>query len=274
MVNSSYSQNQSYQNPKIDHILIAVDNLDSAIVEYKNYGFTVIYAGSSKDALNALIFLRDGTAIELIGKDRFPHIFTFLNNIRFTRLFGIMKDRISAFRDIPVGLFNYSLYTEDLHLTYKYLKFNGLKVAKPVSFTRQREDLINIKWELIGLFPNDLPFFIGNYSPSRLSDTSFIIHKNHAVAIDSLVIETNSFDKYYQIYNVIYNQKPQIHQKDTFRTCIYRLIDNYVILQEDIQIHSFFTKKDQSAPIRVSIKCEGSSYLKPGKLNDFITLRF
>ncbi len=252
--------------------MIAVNNLDSAIIEYERYGFTVVYGGAAKKAFNALIFLRDGTAIELIGKDRLPYPYTFLNKLRITNLFGMMKDRIAAFRNIPPGLFNYCLYTENLNSTYKYLKQLDLRVAKPVSFSRLRDDMVKIKWELIGTYPYDLPFFIGAYTPARLSDATSALHKNKAIAIDSIIIATNSFDKYYQTYNIIYNQIPIVQMNNNKRFSIYKLGSQFVVLQEATEIHSFFTKKDQSYPVRFSIKCERDSCIKTDRLNNFIML--
>lgn len=268
----SYCQHPNYSKPKIDHILIAVNNLDSAKAEYEKYGFTVIYAGSSKKALNALIFLKDGTAIELIGKDRLPALYTFLNKLRITRLFGMMKDRIAAFRNLPSGLFNYCLHSDNLDATYHYLKQNRIKVAKPVSFSRLRNDMKKIKWELVGTFPYDLPFFIDSYTPGRLSDTMYTKHKNKAIAIDGIVIKTNSFDNYYKMYNAIYAQIPVVGFKNNLRTSIYKLMDQYIVLQEDVVIHSVFTKKDRSAPVQFLIKCEEGSEIKFSQLNSFITL--
>lgn len=267
-----HSQSQNYLTPKIDHVLITVKNLDSAKLEYEKYGFTVVYGGSTKKAFNTLIFIRDVSVIELIGKDRLPFVYTFLNKLRFKKLFGMMKDRITAFRNLPVGLFNYCLYTESLDSTYKYLKRNGLKVAKPVSFSRLREDKIKIKWELVGSFPYDLLFFIKDYSPTRLRDSTYLIHKNKAIAIDTLVIETNTFDKYVKIYNVIYNQTPQMLLNNNVRTLTYKLPEQYVILKEASIVHSFFSKKDQSAPIKISVRCGQPLEIEQKKVNEFITL--
>jgi hypothetical protein len=266
------SQGTSYVNLKIDHVLINVNNLDSAKKAYENYGFTVVYGGSPTKALNALIFLRDGTVIELIGKDRLPYLYTLLNKLRITKLFGIMKDRIASFKNAPVGLFNYCLYTENLNSTYKYLKQKGLKVSSPISLSRLREDKIKINWNLVGSFPYDLPFFIENYSPSRLSDVIYTVHKNKAIALDSLVIETTSFDKYYNNYNIIYNQVPKIHLNNNIRRSTYKLTDQAIILQETTIIRSVFTKKDQSIPIRFFVKCDSNSDVKSYKVNEFITL--
>lgn len=267
-----HSQSPYYLTPKIDHVLIAVNNLDSAKLEYEKYGFTVVYGGSAKKAFNALIFLRDGSLIELIGKDRLPLVYTFLNKLRFTKLFGIMKDRITAFRNLPVGLFNYCLYTESLDSTFKYLKRNGLTVAKPVSFSRLREDNTKVRWELVGMFPYDLPFFIENYRPSRLSDSAYLIHKNKAIAIDTLMIETNSFDKYFKIYNIIYNQIPEVQLNSNIRISIYKLSKQYVVLKETTSVNTFFKKNDGSAPVQISVKCEKGSETTPKKVNEFIRL--
>jgi hypothetical protein len=268
----SYSQKTNYSTPKIDHILIAVRNLGSAKAEYEKLGFTVVYAGSPKKALNALIFLKDGTAIELIGQDRLPFIYTFLNKLRITRLFGKMKDRVAAFRDLPTGLFNYCLYSDNLNLIYQKLKQNKIKVDKPVSFSRLRNDLQKITWKLDGTFPYDLPFFIENYTPSRLSDSAFSAHGNKAIAINGIVIETSSFDRYYQMYNVIYNQIPKIILDNNMRMSTYILTNQYVVLQETPDVRSIFTKDDKSAPVRFFLRCEKASEIKYRQVNSFITL--
>jgi len=216
------------------------------------------------------IFLQDGSAIELIGKDRLPNLYTILNRLRFTRIFGLMKDRITAFRDLRDGLFNYCLNTDDLLATYEYLELNGLDVAKPISLARLRDDDVKIKWQLIGSSPYDLPFFIGDYNPARISDPLCTQHANKALSLDSIIIATDSFEKYYRIYNVIYNQTPEIELSDTLRTSTYRLTRQVVILQETKIVNWFFTPGDQSAPVKVFITCD--EIPDANKVNEFISL--
>lgn len=253
----------------IDHVLIAVDNLDSAKSEYESYGFTVVYGGDKDKALNALIFLKDGTLIELIGKDRFPSSYKTLNKLRITRLFGFMKDRISAFSSVPAGFFNYSLYSPDLNHTYNYFKSTKIKVSKPKAFERKREDGTIVRWELIGTKPYDLPFIIGDYTPGRVSDSSFLNHKNHAVGIDSILIETSVFAEYYEIYNLLYSQKPLITH-DTLQKAVYKVKNITVVLSEARLKTKYFGRNDKSAPVALSVRCSTPDTGYSFRLNNFL----
>lgn len=259
-------------NIRIDHVLIAVDNLDSAKAEYEGYGFKVVYGGTAKNSLNALIFLMDGTLIELIGKDRMPNYFSFFHGIGIARLTGLMKDRITMFRKVPYGLFNYCLYTEHLDSTYNYLRSKSIRADKPKKFNRKRDDGRTIYWSLVGTKPYDLPFYINDYEPSRVSDSNYLNHKNGAIGIDSLEIETNKFDAYLDIYNRMYGQSPKITGNLSSRYARYWLKNQCVILRETTENRSTFGIKDFSKPTRVYLSLD-----KPQRaakqLNDFIFLK-
>jgi len=125
---------------RLYHILIAVENLADSKKEYEGYGFTVVYGGTEKDTYSTFIFLKDSTLIELVGKDRSPRLFAFLNKLRITRLFSLMKDRITGFRKIKARVFNYCLYSNNLNSTHYCLKQNGIKAVPLKIFSRFRED--------------------------------------------------------------------------------------------------------------------------------------
>lgn len=244
----------SAQNIRIDHVLIAVPDLKAAKAEYEKYGFKVVYGGTEKKALNALIFLRDGTLIELIGKDRFPKYYSLLSGIGITRLLGLMKDRIAKFRKAPDGLFNYCLYVHDLDSTYTHFKENGIKCNKPIQLKRKREDGMTIKWSLVGTKPYDLPFFINDYTPPRLSDSTLLSHNNGAVGIDSLVVITDRFEFYVKVYNTLYNRSPYISGTLGSRKAEYVLSQQSVILSETTVPFTTFRKKQHSVPVKVYLK--------------------
>ena len=182
-----------------------------------------------------------------------------------------MKDRITMFRKIPSGLFNYCLYTKNLDSTYHYLRSRSIRADKPKEFSRKRDDGMKITCKLVGTEPYDLPFYINEYTPSRISDSTYLNHSNGAIGIDSLEIETNKFDVYLSIYNRIYDQSPKINWSSPLRSARYLIKDQCIILRETIENKSSFGKKDFSKPTKV--------YLKQGKpegqieaLNEFIFL--
>lgn len=257
---------------RIDHVLIAVDNLDSAKFEYEQNGFNVVYGGTKRKSLNALIFLKDGTVIELIGKDRFPWYYTILNKVGISKLFGLMKDRITKFRKAPDGLFNYCLYSTDLDSTYKNLKANLIKCDKPKQLNRKRDDGIVIKWSLIGTCPYDLPFYINDYSPSRVSDSLLLEHQNGVIGIDSLDVVTNQFESYLKLYNLIYNQSPIVNGSVGLRYARYHLKGQTLILKESVESFVTFNRKECSMPVMVYLsKRYGNQQFKK-RINTYLNL--
>lgn len=258
------------QSTHVDHVLIAVPDLDAAKAEYEKYGFTVVYGGTEKKALNALIFLKDGTLIELIGKDRFPKYYSLLSGIGITRLPGLMKDRIAKFRKAPDGLFNYCLYARDLDSTYAHIKKSGIKCSRPVQLKRKREDGITTKWSLVGTKPYDLPFFINDYTPPRLSDSSLTEHVNGASGIDSLEVVTDRFDFYVKEYNTIYNQMAYISGSQGSRKAKYVLSGQKIILSETTASFKTFSKKEHSVPVKVYLKNKDKGTKK--EINPYLSL--
>lgn len=259
-------------NNYIDHLLIAVDNLDNPKREYEKYGFTVVYGGSKEKAINALIFLTDGTLIELIGKDRIPKYWTFLNHAGITKIFGLMKDRISMFGNVQSGLFNYCIYTSDIKANLRYLKSANIRCGKIVSLSRKREDNVKIKWQLIGTYPYDLPFYINDYQPSRLSDSSLTIHANGVVAIDTLFIETIDFVKYRQIYNQLYNQKPEMVKNANSLMAYYKVGQHTIVLISTNNKVCAFRKTGGSIPVSVTLKANKTPLGKYLMMNGFIKI--
>ena len=56
----------------LDHVVIAVSDLDRAILDYSKLGFTVLRGGEHphRGSINALIVFKDGSYFELIGFPR------------------------------------------------------------------------------------------------------------------------------------------------------------------------------------------------------------
>lgn len=238
----------------LDHILIATENLSEAKARCERLGFRVAFGGTERRALNALIFLKDGTLIELIGKDRFPMIVSFLRSLRLTRLFGLMIDRIAAFPRVPSGLFNISFRATDLHAAYERLRKNRIRVSGPTRLSRKRDDGVTISWELLGTAPYDLPFIIGDYHPGRLSDESLMEHPNGATGIDSVTIGCRDLARYVEIYRAILEAQPVMATRDGRRCADFVLAGSIVTLVESRDVGSIFTFADGSFPLAFAIR--------------------
>ncbi|MCT4686392.1 VOC family protein [Vallitalea sp.] len=71
---------------KLGHIIYKVNNLDEAVKEYTNKGFTVEY-GKNKNSYNALIYFAEGPHLELLHNTVMPSfvkkIFSFIDKKAF-----------------------------------------------------------------------------------------------------------------------------------------------------------------------------------------------
>lgn len=238
----------------LDHVLIATDNLSDAKARCERLGFTVVYGGNEKSALNALIFLEDGTLIELIGKDRFSAALSLLHFVRLTRLFGLMIDRIAAFPGVPAGLFNISLHSPDLRATYDRLSKNGFAVDRPTRLRRKRDDGATIKWELLGTAPYDLPFIIGDYSPGRLSDEKLVRHANGAIGIANVTIGCRDLSRYVDLYSRMLDAQAVMADRDGVRQAAFQLPGSVITLVASDKPRRGFTLADMSFPLAFAVR--------------------
>lgn len=238
----------------LDHVLIATADLAAAKAACEQMGFKVVYGGSEERALNALIFLQDGTLVELIGKDRFPRFLASLQRLRFTLPFGLMIDRIAAFPRVPSGFFGLSLHTTDLETTQRQLRTSRIRVGAPTWMSRQRDDSVTVRWRLLGTRPYDLPFFIGDYRPSRLSDPSLLIHPNGAIGIASISIGCKEFSRYINIYEHLLGTAPLVTTHDGRRCANFDLRGSSITLMEVNAVRTIYTDEDGSFPLSIVIR--------------------
>jgi catechol 2,3-dioxygenase-like lactoylglutathione lyase family enzyme len=116
----------------IDHLVIAVGDLDRAIKNYTELGFTVVPGGRHPVGThNALISLADGAYIELIGFYE-----TNPNHRWWTPL------------ERGGGLVDVCMQTDDLLADTAALRRAGVSIDDPTPLTRTRPDGYRLKWVL------------------------------------------------------------------------------------------------------------------------------
>src|SRR5947209_6012879 len=118
----------------IDHVVIVVSDLASAIANYSALGFMVVLGGEHADGLthNALIAFSDGAYIELIAFKGAPpegHIFG-----RAVKWGG--------------GLVTYALLPNDIERTLAEARARGLQLDGPIPGGRVRPDGQQISWQV------------------------------------------------------------------------------------------------------------------------------
>jgi len=176
---------------KIDHGVQLVEDMENAIVAWKDMGFTVSPGGIHADGLthNALVTFRDGSYIELLAfrsKDVGQH--------RWARYRGFW------------GPIDYAISIPDLSTFAPHLKTKGLPYSDMSNGGRTRPDGIELKWRSV--FATDqtlgLPFFIEDVTDRSLRvpmHTDSVLHPNAAtgiadvhVAVPDLNLATGHFE--------------------------------------------------------------------------------
>ncbi|MGC4104745.1 MAG: VOC family protein [Thermomicrobiales bacterium] len=116
-----------------DHIVIAVDDLDTTTRDYTAAGFTVTPGGEHKGgaSANVLVTFQDGVYFELIA-------------------FRAVEGGNDVWRDVLTrageGYVDYALRTNDLDAEAEVLRAGGLDVLEPLSGGRFRPDGVRLDW--------------------------------------------------------------------------------------------------------------------------------
>ncbi|MCJ2059723.1 VOC family protein [Methylobacterium sp. J-048] len=138
----------------LDHIVIAVADLDAAIRDYEALGFTVIPGGEHAGGVthNALVVFADGTYLELIAFRR-PD-----PDSRWWRLL----DRAGE------GFVDYALRPDDVGAAIARANARGLDFEGPFDGGRARPDGAVLRWQTARSPRSDVPFLCGDLTPRAL----------------------------------------------------------------------------------------------------------
>jgi hypothetical protein len=138
----------------IDHILIAVEDLDIATETYERLGFQVLRGGEHPNAgtHNALVPLSDGSYLELVGvwdmalaEQKAPHI---VNALR-------RENRLA----------NFALESNDLEADVAAIRARGLEMADIHEGERNRPDGVRVAWRSASPTNPNLPFLLQDVTP-------------------------------------------------------------------------------------------------------------
>jgi catechol 2,3-dioxygenase-like lactoylglutathione lyase family enzyme len=160
----------------IDHVVIAVADLERAIAGFKELGFTVVRGGRHPGlgTHNALIAFADGAYFELIAfqVQTSPHPW-------FT---AVRKGG---------GLADFCMQTDNLDGDVAAFKRAGARIGEPFAMERQRPDGYTVKWVLSVTQPPSaavVPFLIRDVTPRDERVPRQRDHLNGASGIRALTI--------------------------------------------------------------------------------------
>jgi hypothetical protein len=166
---------------RLDHVVIVVRELDQAIVDAEDAGFTVVPGGRhpGRNTRNALIVFEDGAYLELITYEA-PS-----PDERWWRVLAAHGD----------GLVDFALLPEDIDATIAAARARGLQgLTGPLPGGRLRPDGAQVQWQTARQSTHDLPFLCADVTPRalRVPEGEVRRHRNGAVAIPSLTVSVEN----------------------------------------------------------------------------------
>lgn len=179
----------------IDHLVIAVDDLEAASKDYRDLGFTVVPGGrhTGIGTYNSLIAFRDGSYLELIGfyeKPRPDH-------------------RWWAPLQKGGGLVDFCLQTDDLPRETQALRRAGIDIGEPEKRDRKRPDGKEIRWMFSlarGAQRGVAPFIITDETGRDERVPRERDHANGVIGISTVTVAVSDVAQVRRWYSTILNQ--------------------------------------------------------------------
>ena len=175
----------------LDHVIVSVNDLQTAIETYRSVGFVVNYGGKHADGVteNALIVFQDGTYIELIalveGRTR--------DEANFKQLL----------KETGEGFTGYALLSDNIEADLASLKQRGANVGQIQQGSRQTPDGQILQWEMAPIDHQMSPFIIQDVSDRSLrvkTTPENVTHTNGASGIHEILIEVSNLREAAQHY--------------------------------------------------------------------------
>jgi catechol 2,3-dioxygenase-like lactoylglutathione lyase family enzyme len=160
---------------KLDHVILAVDDLRQATVTFQDLGFTVTAGGehSGGTTHNALVIFKDGTYLELLaptGK---------------ASAAGVVAPDFSRFLKSGLGFTGYALHTDDLQ-NERAMHGQNTQIGHMQTGGRVRPDGTRLSWWVAFLEDRLSPFYIQDRTARNLRVSSDPQYTHHANGIEGI----------------------------------------------------------------------------------------
>ena len=186
---------------QIDHVVVVVPNLETAVHSAESAGFTVVPGGSHAGGVthNALIIFRDGTYIELIA---------FLVEPEDQHYFS-KRHRLGS------GLAEFALLSTNLAEDVAAIQRRGVPFPPPTHLGRERPDGVRLNWRMslpATVHPErGFPFLIEDTTnrslrvPSSARETT---HANGAIGVAGVSVVVSDLETAAPEYRAILDAPP------------------------------------------------------------------
>jgi catechol 2,3-dioxygenase-like lactoylglutathione lyase family enzyme len=184
---------------QLDHVVIAVHDLEATIADYLALGFNVQRGGDhpGRSTHNALVVFADGSYLELIAwKSPAPQ----------ERWWQLLKRR-------GEGIVDFALLPADTGETVALAAQRGLALEGPLDGGRVRPDGERLHWQTARPATHDLPFLCGDITPRRLRvpEGDARVHANGATGVASLAIAVRDLDASLLRYRALLGDSRDTH---------------------------------------------------------------
>ena len=178
----------------LDHLVLFVNDLTTAITRFESKGFTITPGGINGPTHSALIIFSNDTYIELIAL-KSPTTRLMMRSLRVVGILALrrwltrdLRTRLIGWMAGPQGLIDLCFRGVELSGISTSSPLSGMGLTDPVQFKRNRPDGLVVEWTLRGVNNRRHPFFIQDATPIdyRIPRGDARIHPNGAIAISEV----------------------------------------------------------------------------------------
>jgi catechol 2,3-dioxygenase-like lactoylglutathione lyase family enzyme len=178
----------------LDHVVIAVSDLDRAVSDYRSLGFTVHPGGVHHGGVshNALIVFGDGSYFEIIA---------YRQDAPTNRWWKVLTTA-------GEGIVDFALLPENTERDIAAVRGRGLEIEGPIAGGRLRPDGVATEWQIARPATTDLPFWCGDVTPRnlRVPDGEVRRHPNGTTGISSVQIAAFDLNQSVERYRALVGQ--------------------------------------------------------------------
>lgn len=180
----------------IDHIVIAVADLDAAMADYAALGFTVLPGGEHpRGSRNALVVLADGAYLEIIA---------FARPVPGFRWWKVLDEAGS-------GLVDYALLPAgSLDEDTARIRAAGIAIEGPIDGERLQPDGTRIAWRSSRPPEPDIPFLCDDVTPRalRVPEGKVRRHPNGVTGVAGITVAVRDLAASVARYKALTGQEP------------------------------------------------------------------
>jgi catechol 2,3-dioxygenase-like lactoylglutathione lyase family enzyme len=182
---------------KLDHVVLLVKDLTTAIADFEKLGFNVMIGGEHTGGAthNALIIFEDDNYIELIAFKREDNAHRWGH---YTQTKG-------------EGLIDYALVPDNMNEAVALIRERGLEVIGPNDGGRLRPDGQAVRWQNAAFTTPELPFLCGDVTPRsvRVPVAEQSNHPNQVKGIAQVNIAVNDLNEAIEKHRALLGTAPE-----------------------------------------------------------------